>query len=366
MKRLKEYVDSLIDEGIPYLDVIAYKNHDEIVRYYNAQESASGEEKLYMFSATKPITATCAIKLIEDGKLGLDDPVANYIPEFSDAYLTDSDGKRVKPRSCVTVRHLFTMTAGLSYDTSRYPIAEAVSERGEKSVTLAVAGSFAKAPLCFEPGTKFQYSLCHDALGAVIEAASGMPFSEYMKRTVLLPLGMTNTRFAIAEETAVADMYIATSDGKVKKCDKNNPLIYADGYESGGAGLISTVNDYALFADMLACGGIGKNGARIISQESVKLLYGVQLSSVSVESGFTCVQGEDYGYGLGVRTRTKTTEWGLPVGEFGWDGAAGTYLMADPKNKISVVVGMHIKSWPTVFRGKHLEIVRRIYEEMNI
>ena len=100
--------------------------------------------------------------------------------------------------------------------------------------------------------------------------------------------------------------------------------------------------------------------------EYFKRIYGKRLTKICIDGGFTCLQGNDYGYGLGVRTRTVATEWGLPVGEFGWDGAAGSYLLADPKNKISVFIGMHLKSWPKVFVGKHLEIVKRIYEELKI
>ena len=366
MNSLKKYVDELIAEGIPYIDVIALKEHREIVRYASGIEPVSKDELLYLYSATKPLTATCAVKLIEDGRLCLDDPVGDYIPEFKDAFLLDENGNRVKPKSPVTVRHLFTMTGGLTYNKSLYPINEAIKAPGDRSVTVAIAGSFAKAPLHFEPGKKFEYSLCHDVLGAVIEVASGMRFSEYMKKTIFDPLGMNKSKFASSEEENIANIYIATPDGKIERDNKKNLFVFSEGYESGGAGVVSTVSDYALFADMLASGGVGKNGTRILSEESVKLLYGVQLSSLNVECGFTCIQGTDYGYGLGVRTRMTPTEWGLPVGEFGWDGAAGSYLMADPKNKISVFVGMHLKSWPNVFRTKHLEIVKRIYEELKV
>ncbi|MBR6795040.1 MAG: serine hydrolase, partial [Clostridia bacterium] len=78
---------------------------------------------------------------------------------------------------------------------------------------------------------------------------------------------------------------------------------------------------------------------------------------------FTCLQGRDYGYGFGVRVRKVATDWGLPQGEFGWDGAAGSYLMIDPINKVSIVMGMNVKGWPSIFQDKHLEIVKLIYEK---
>ena len=91
-----------------------------------------------------------------------------------------------------------------------------------------------------------------------------------------------------------------------------------------------------------------------------------QVKNISVQNTFTCVQGEDYGYGLGVRVRQSPTAWGLPVGEFGWDGAAGSYVMVDPERKISVFIGMHVRNWPEVFTGKHLEIVEAIYKEFFV
>ncbi len=365
MKELKKYIDGQIEWGIPYLDVIAKREHEELLRYYNAKGGSCGNEKLFMYSCTKPLTVACAIKLVEDGKLSLDTPVEDIIPAYRDVYL-EEDGVRRAPKTKMNVRHLFTMTAGLTYNGAMYPIDEAYRNRGEKSPTLAIAESFAKAPLMSEPGERFRYSLCHDLLGAVIETVSGMKFSEYMKKTILDPLGMHDTYFTNASNDETAELYASSEDGVISHVEKVNSLVYRDGYESGGAGLISTVSDYAKFGAMLASGGVSADGSRILSESSVRALWQKQVSAVSIESGFTCVQGEEYGYGLGVRTRTEPTEWGLPVGEFGWDGAAGSYLMVDPVNKISVVVGMHVRGWPPVFRGKHLEIVKHIYRILGI
>jgi len=365
MNELKKYIDGQIEWGIPYLDVIVHKDNKELLRYYNAKGGASGKEKLFMYSCTKPLTVASAIKLVEDGRLSLETPVEDIIPAYRDVYL-EKDGVRRAPKTKMTVRHLFTMTAGLTYNGGMYPIEEAYQNRGEKSATLAIAESFAKAPLQSEPGEIFRYSLCHDVLGAVIECVSGMRFSEYMKKVILDPLGMHDTYFTNPNNPEAAELYASSNDGVISRVEKVNSLVYRDGYESGGAGLISTVEDYAKFAAMLAAGGVGADGVRVLSEGSVRALREQQISSVSVESGFTCVQGEEYGYGLGVRTRTEPTEWGLPVGEFGWDGAAGSYLMVDPVNKISVVVGMHVRGWPPVFRGKHLEIVKQVYRILGV
>lgn len=119
-------------------------------------------------------------------------------------------------------------------------------------------------------------------------------------------------------------------------------MIPTPAYESGGAGLVFTVEDYIRFADALACGGISANGYQVVKEETLQKLVSKQFKTISVNNGFTCVQGEDYGYGLGGRVRGKTTEWGLNKGEFGWDGAAGAYVMVDPEKKVSVFIGMHL------------------------
>ncbi|MBQ8725708.1 MAG: hypothetical protein IJY84_01225 [Clostridia bacterium] len=91
-----------------------------------------------------------------------------------------------------------------------------------------------------------------------------------------------------------------------------------------------------------------------------------QLKEISIDNAFTCVQGQDYGYGLGVRVRQKATDWGLNKGEFGWDGAAGSYVMIDSEKKVSIFIGMHLLNWTAVFTGKHLQIVEKLYKELHL
>ena len=128
--------------------------------------------------------------------------------------------------------------------------------------------------------------------------------------------------------------------------------------------MIGTVADYARFVVALANDGVGANGNRIISAESIRRMRQVEMCVDDLKSEFTCAQGADYSYGLGVRTRIRPTEWGLSVGEFGWDGAAGTYLMVDPVKNISVVVGMQVEGWTGIFLERHLELVKQIYQEL--
>jgi hypothetical protein len=111
---------------------------------------------------------------------------------------------------------------------------------------------------------------------------------------------------------------------------------------------------------------LAKNGYRVLGKEGLKNLVSEQLKEISISNNFTCVQGGDYGYGLGVRIRQVSTDWGLNKGEFGWDGAAGSYVMMDSEKKVSIFIGLHLRNWPLVFKGKYLPIVEKIYRELAL
>ena len=347
--------------GLPYLDVVCYQSHKEIYRYVSG-ENATGKELLYMYSCGKPVTVVSALRLVEEGKLALDEPACRYLPELEKAFILNEQGEKVTVGHKITIRHLFTMSAGFTYNLGTQPIQDLVASNRERAVLRDFIAKFVETPLSFEPGQQFEYSLCHDVLAAVVEVVVGKKFSEYVNESIFQPLQMSRSRFD-NQEQGVIDVYLATEDKQVVKIDEGKILIPAPNYESGGAGLVSTVEDYIRFADALACGGVGANGYSVLSKNGVLALAAEQVKTVSVKNSFTCVQGEDYGYGLGVRVRQAPTPWGLPIGEFGWDGAAGSYVMIDPQREVSVFIGMHVRNWPQVFTGKHLEIVQAIYQE---
>lgn len=363
MNTLKEYVDSLIESGIPYIDVVCHKDGKEILRM-TAGEKTTGKEKLNIFSCSKPITMAMTMRLVEEGKISLDDPVEKYLSTFSEVYLF-SDGVRRAPKIRPTLRHLATMTAGITYNIDGYyPIEEYIRNNPTLSPTVAAMLAIPAMPLAREVGEKFDYSLCHDVMGAVLEVASGERLSDLLEKYITAPLGMENTYYGSRFEESTADPYRANPDGTISPTTRENAFVLAEGFQSGGAGLVSTVEDYIKFVDMLSLGGIGANGARVLSEESVEVMRMPEIPSIGLAGDYTSIS--NYGYGIGVRTRTIPTEWGLPVGEFGWDGAAGSYLMADPVNRVSVFIGMNVRVWPVVMKGKHLEIVKRIYSEHGI
>ncbi|MBQ3221450.1 MAG: beta-lactamase family protein [Clostridia bacterium] len=356
-REVKRYLDSLAKEkGLSLLDFSVWKKHQPLLRY---TAKGTGKELLYLYSATKPLTVVCAMRLVEEGKLSLGDPVKKYLPAF--ANMRVKDGAPVQEE--MTVKHLLTMTAGFNYDIYRPPVVELL----QKGIcdTLSIVNAFASSPLDFQPGERFQYSVCHDILGAVIEVASGKRFSRFMQELIFDPLGMRDTGFHLEKTRVLAPQYWSEDSRTIAPFDKGNELVVGDEYDSGGAGVISTVGDYALFADALACGGTDRNGYRLLQEQTLEKIREGNGGRLSLKNGFTCVQGEDYGYGLGVRTRIRATDWGLPVGEFGWDGAAGTYLMVDPVNEVSIVIGMHLRNWPAIFDGEHLAIVKKAYADLH-
>ena len=340
--------------GVPYAVVRVYKDHCCL---YALNYCATGKEKLNMYSCTKPVTAVCGLKLIENGVISFNDPVAKYIPAARDAYVI-KDGRKKSVGKKMTVEHLFTMSSGLSYTVN---ITELLKKTENAPSTEQVINELFKAPLMFEPGERFMYGFSHDVLGLVIEKASGRPFSEFVKKTVFEPLDMFDSGFHNTLDVMGQYRYI---NGALMPLGSENTMSMGKNYESGGAGLISTAEDYIKFADMLASNGTGYNGYRILSEDTVRLMRSCKMKDLSINNSFTCIQGSDYDYGYGVRVRTNAAEWGLPAGEFGWDGAAGSYMMVDPVNRISVVIGMNLLSWTDVFLGKHLEIVKSVYSEI--
>jgi CubicO group peptidase (beta-lactamase class C family) len=363
-KRTVDYVQKLCAEkGLPYLDVRMYKGYEEIFAYGLAnEETPTGRERLHLYSATKPMTVVCAMRLVEEGKLCLDDLVEKYLPAYANAFLLNENGEPTPTKMRMTVRHLLTMSGGLTYNVTTKPIQELLQKTNGKADTEAMVSAFVETPLLFEPGERFEYSLCHDVLAAVVEKASGKRFSAYMQELIFDPLGMSDSGFH-REKEGMYDKYDCNERGEIRQVPPVNSLVFGENYDSGGAGVISTVDDYVKFAVALANGGVGGNGSRLLQEDTLKRIT-TQCSDMGIDNTFTCIQGSEYAYGLGVRVRKQDTPWGLDSGEFGWDGAAGTYLMVDPKKKISVVIGMHLLSWPYVFVGEHLQIVKCLYEDL--
>lgn len=218
-------------------------------------------------------------------------------------------------------------------------------------------------PLLFEPGEDWNYSFSHDVLAAVIEIVSGKKYRDYLKESVFEPLDMKDTTFHLEDEQKkrlaplyrfvdetgerdlVANQSKDTSDlgGYIERTDDINTLVFGSEYDSGGAGIITTVSDYAKLANALACGGVSQNGEQILRTESIELLRTNQLNEKQRKS-FNWDQLSGYGYGLGVRTMMKPMEFHAKsnIGEFGWGGAAGASVYVDPSVRLGVFYAHHM------------------------
>ena len=367
-----EYIEKEVmsEKKLPCLGIVVKKRGKTLLEEYfghsdyDRKVPFTGNEYVYLYSMSKPVLVSSAMRLVEQGKISLSTCVKDIIPEYKDAYLI-KDGKKVKPNTDMTVEHLFTMSAGLDYDLSTQQIEKVKSEKGDSATTSDFVKAFIKNPLESEPGSKFIYSLCHDVLGYVIEVVSGKKLSDYVRENLFEPLGMENTTYRLTDrvKSNFTAHYVFNKDGvpvALGDGDPNahtfvNPYRLSENYDSGGAGIISNARDYSKFADTIANGGISANGYKLLKKESVEALFDVERGKKSLSLGFECAQGKDYGYGLGVRTRITKSEF-TPVGEFGWDGAAGSYVAMDVKSGLSITLTTHVHNWPEFFVDAHAKI----------
>jgi len=356
--RLTNFLNWLVEWRIPGLDIMVDKDGETVYRYqagYKDKEQGvkmQGNELYQIYSASKVVTCAAALTLYEQGKFLLSDPVSEFIPEY--ATLTVNN---VRPngivvnepaRKTMTVRDLFCMTSGLTYDLASPSILETVKRTEGCAPTVEIAEALAKEPLAFEPGTLWRYSLSHDVLAAVVEVISGMTFGEYVKKAIYEPCGMKESGFLMKPEMeprlAKQYRFEDAMDAYVPITQHNEYVLGAE-YESGGAGMITSVEDYMRFARMMTRKGVADNGERVLSPGTIDLmrtnhLHGEQLASFDWERFL------GYGYGLGVRTmmdRSITGSTG-PVGEFGWGGAAGAYVLLDPENGVTAYYAQQLRN----------------------
>lgn len=350
---LADYLRYLVEDfGVPAVGISVRQGHRELFRAqagtHNADSNAPLREdaQFYMYSCSKPVTCVAALKLLEQGKILLTDPVSDYLPEFAD--LECSHGAYSQPaKRVMRVLDLFTMSSGLNYNLATANIDDAIQATDGICPTREIVRAFARSPLNFDPSTRWLYGLSHDVLAALVEVVSGMKFSEFVEREIFRPLGMKDSHYHLAQvdlDRLAGQYRYNEKQKKAIPVPLTNSFILGPGYESGGAGLISTLEDMSRFTDMLACGGKAPNGQRILAPSTVKLMHENQLDSVRLDDFHRAFpQFEGYGYGLGVRTHLNRTLGSIsPLGEFGWAGTGGTFMCADDTNALSIFYVQHM------------------------
>ena len=346
------------------------------VRDIATELSMSADTIFRLYSMSKPVTSVAAMMLVEEGRLSLDDPVAKYIPAFADMKVSvekrGEDGKMALALAPldrpVTIEDLLRHTSGLTYGflgDSLVPrlYAELDLFNGDRTNAEFVE-QIAKLPLKEQPGTVWDYGHSTDVLGRVIEVVSGQTLYQFEKERLLDPLGMRDTAFYVADpakrlriaepmpnDRAIAPGLMLRDPMQVRRS------------ESGGAGMVGTIGDYARFAQMLLNGGT-LDGRRYLKPETIALMA---KDHIGRETGIARDQayypGPSSGFGLGFAVRTSVppnTEW--PLGEYRWDGVAGTFFFIDPADDMFAIFMVQTPSQ----RGRiQLELKTLIYKAMG-
>jgi CubicO group peptidase (beta-lactamase class C family) len=328
-------------------------------------------------SQTKAITSTAILALVEEGKIGINEPAGNFIPSFKKTTVAVKDEasgtiKFVDARRPITIADLLTHTAGISYGREDHIAAmyeskglgpaagngwytadkdEPVCETMERLGTL---------PFVAQPGEKFVYGYNTDILGCIVEKASGMPLDEFVRTRITGPLGLKDTRFFVppAERERLAAVYLSGPAGKAVRAPEGSKGQghYVDGPRksfAGGAGLTSTARDYARFLDMIRNGG-ALGGTRILAPRTVQLMTTNQSGTLHSNNGL--------GFGFGFQTVDRYGASGMAaVGAFGWGGAYGTTYQVDPKSGMVIVLMIQLMPNATDIQPKFMTSVYQAF-----
>jgi len=320
------------------------------VRDLQSRRPMTADTIFRIYSMSKPITSVAAMMLVEDGKLALDDPVAKYIPAFANVKVgvekADQSGKpelALEPLDRpITIEDLLRHTSGLTYgfygnSAVRKIYAKSDMFDGDFDNATFVE-RLARLPLAEQPGTRWDYGHSTDVLGRVIEVISGQSLYQFEKHRLLDPLGMTETAFFVAD---------AAQRPRIAEPMPNDPLGPVAGikdptvprrWESGGAGMVGTIGDYAHFAQMLLNGGT-LDGRRYLKPDTIALMASDHIGpETKIARDQIYFPGDTSGFGLGFAVRTSVpanTSW--PLGEYRWDGAAGTFFFVDPRDDMFAI-----------------------------
>ena len=316
------------------------------------------------YSMTKPLTSCAAMLLIQEGKLDMYDPVSRFIGSFRNQRVMTAGGTVPAARESL-VRDLMDMTAGLAYDgedTLPQRETKAVFEEAEKRFdsahpmdTREFAERIGTIPLLFQPGAAWNYGVCADVLGAAIEKAADMPFADFIQERILKPLGMRDSGFSVPAEkrNRLVTVYQRDENGRLVPYTGNHLAIRNDGginaFHSGGAGLFSTIGDYARFARMLLNGGEG-----ILRESTVRWMTGRRQTGGVQESIAQSVgmAGRSYANLLRVTVDPAAAFFPTNAGAYGWDGWLNTRFINDPATGVTILLMQNQKDGDGTLIGR--------------
>ena len=372
---LKEKISSIMKQSISDSEVMGVNllvEKDESELIY-CEEGLSDRENhipicrdtiFRLYSQTKPVTAACAMILMERGLLDLGSSVAEYLPAYADMKV-EKDGEICSAELPVRIHDLLCMTSGLVYPDECSESGKAADKVYREAcsrlhtdhpmTTRELADHLAKCPLAFEPGAGWRYGTSADVLGAVIEAVSGKKLSEFMQEEIFEPLKMNDTAFWVPEEKQyrLAKTYETVCDENGNKSMRiyigdnlavRNDMAEPPAYEAGGAGLASTLDDYMKFAGMLRQNGTWEE-KQILKPETVHYMRSGQLLPKQQQDMDKWLGLEGYSYGNLMRVCRNPSQAVMLTreGEYGWDGWLGMYFANFPNEDMTILMGMQKK-----------------------
>jgi CubicO group peptidase (beta-lactamase class C family) len=345
-RRIQQFVDDHQHAGLSLLLARNGKIADIFVAGFRDRELGLPilrDTIFRTYSMTKMVVSVGALILLEEGELGLLDPVEAYLPEFRDARVlvggTVQDPLTVPVDKAMTIQHLFTHTSGLIYDAPGELIDEFYrpwTGGGDSTSLEELANNLARLPLKCHPGTRFEYGFSKDVLGRVIEVISGKRLDSYLNTSVLEPLEMFDTGYAVpsAQKERLAKVYQHDQNGALRPVRVLREEIAEGegGFPGGGTALFSTLDDFARFAQML-CNKGELAGVRLMGRKTWELMVSNHLTGL--ENPFHN-HGLGHGFGLGVGVRMDNGLAGTlgTLGSFGWTGMATTFCCIDPAERL--------------------------------
>jgi CubicO group peptidase (beta-lactamase class C family) len=335
-----------------------------------ANKPLKNDDIFRIMSMSKALTTTAVMMLYEEGKFTLDDPIAKFIPAFKNPqildYINPKDSTAIThpAKKEITIRHLLSHTAGIPYENElhyKHKIPFFYSSKNEKlSETIP---RLAALPKLHEPGEKFTYGLNTDILGYFVEVVSGMPFDQFLKKRIFEPLGMNDTAFYVedAKKDRLVKVYeeIGTEPGitpKPKSVWTDYPISGAKTYFSGGAGLTSTVQDYAKFCQMMLNGG-SFNNKKLLSRKTIELMTMNQIGDLEVWD-----RKNKFGLGFEIYTPAGHAKLPSSEGAFEWGGMYYTHYTIDPKEDLIFCIFFQV--FPTKGWGIEKQVQQLIYQAL--
>ncbi len=363
-KRIQSAIDISVEKGeAAGVGVLVYKDGKEVLFAAGGHADIENGRRIErdtiyrMYSMSKPVTGAAAILLASEGAIDLAADVADYLPEFA-VQNTRENGMLRPVKRRMTVKDLLNMTSGVAYpgddDTAGMHSGEVFAQMDRRLytdspvTTREFSEMMGRNELQFDPGSRFRYGAGADILGALIERVSGMSFGNYLRSRLFDPLGMEDTDFYVPadKQHRLSKVYEYSDDGLRENKTNHLGLRYMRdipaAFESGGAGICSTLEDYAKFGTMLLADG-EYNGRQVMSKAAVRFFThgGIEAEQRrELWNGWGWTKGYGYGNLMRVCEDENLTTLFSSKGEYGWDGWLGTFFSNEPQHGITYLLGV--------------------------